>query len=81
MSVLAGRMGIDHALRPSLPGSVVLHFVIGGNGKVKSVKTSGGTMRDADVSRCMEYNTSLLQFPPHGGGAVVTYPFVFSSGS
>jgi hypothetical protein len=66
---------------PGLGGKLVVHFVIGGDGAVKSAKTAGGSsMRNDDVENCVTSNIMRLKFPAKGGQANVNYPFVFQPG-
>jgi hypothetical protein len=66
---------------PGLGGKLVVHFVIGGDGSVKSAKTSGGsTLRNDDVESCVSSNIMRLKFPAKGGLANVNYPFLFQPG-
>ena len=66
---------------PGLGGKLVVHFVIGGDGAVKSAKTAGGSsLRNDDVESCVTSNIMRLKFPAKGGQANVNYPFVFQPG-
>jgi len=66
---------------PGLGGKLVVHFVIGGDGAVKSAKTAGGSsLRNDDVENCVTSNIMRLKFPAKGGQANVNYPFVFQPG-
>ena len=66
---------------PGLGGKIVVHFVIGGDGVVKSAKTAGGsTMRNDAVESCVTSNIMRLKFPAKGGQANVNYPFLFQPG-
>ncbi|MEO6775327.1 MAG: AgmX/PglI C-terminal domain-containing protein [Kofleriaceae bacterium] len=66
---------------PGIGGKLVVHFVIGGDGMVKSAKTAGGSsLRNDDVENCVTSNIMRLKFPAKGGQANVNYPFVFQSG-
>jgi hypothetical protein len=66
---------------PGLGGKIVIHFVIGGDGVVKSAKTAGGsTMRNDAVESCVNSNIMRLKFPAKGGQANVNYPFLFEPG-
>lgn len=66
--------------QPDLAGSIVMKWVIATNGSVRNARRIGGTLQNDAVTRCMETNIGLLQFPPKGP-ATVTYPFVFQLGS
>jgi hypothetical protein len=66
---------------PGIGGKLVLHFVIGGDGNVKSAKTGGGsTLRNDEVESCVSSNIMRLKFPAKGGQANVNYPFLFQPG-
>ena len=66
---------------PGIGGKVVIHFVIGGDGVVKSAKVSGGsTLRNDAVESCVSSNIMRLRFPAKGGQANVNYPFLFEPG-
>jgi hypothetical protein len=64
---------------PGLGGKLTINFVIDAEGAVKSTRTSGGTLRNAEVEGCIKNNIARLKFPAKGG-AVVNYPFVFQQG-
>lgn len=86
--VVKARAGIfkacyQHELNrsPGLGGKIVVHFVIGGDGVVKSAKTAGAsTMRNDAVESCVTSNIMRLKFPAKGGQANVNYPFLFEPG-
>ncbi|MGE5182716.1 MAG: AgmX/PglI C-terminal domain-containing protein [Acidobacteriota bacterium] len=66
---------------PGLGGKLVMHFVIGGDGIVKSAKTGGGTtMHNEAVEECVNRQIMSLHFPAKGGISNVNYPFVFQPG-
>ncbi len=66
---------------PGLGGKLVMHFVIGGDGTVKTAKTAGGSsLRNDDVENCVNSNIMRLKFPAKGGQANVNYPFIFQPG-
>jgi hypothetical protein len=66
---------------PGLGGKLVEHFVIAGDGSVKTAKTAGGsTLRNDDVESCVSSNIMRLKFPAKGGLANVNYPFLFQPG-
>ena len=66
---------------PGIGGKLVVHFVIGGDGSVKSAKTGGGSsLRNDEVESCVSSNIMRLKFPAKGGQANVNYPFVFQPG-
>jgi hypothetical protein len=65
---------------PGLGGKMVVGFTIAADGTVKSVRVDGSsTLRNADVESCIKSNVARLKFPAKGG-AIVTYPFIFSQG-
>jgi hypothetical protein len=67
--------------QPGLGGKIVMHFVIGGDGDVKSAKTGGGTtMHNEAVESCVNSNIMRLKFPAKGGISNVNYPFLFQPG-
>lgn len=86
--VVKARAGIfkacyQHELNrsPGLGGKIIVHFIIGGDGVVKSAKTAGGsTMRNDAVESCVTSNIMRLKFPAKGGQANVNYPFLFQPG-
>jgi hypothetical protein len=66
---------------PGIGGKLVVHFVIGGDGSVKSAKTaSGSSLRNDEVESCVSSNIMRLRFPAKGGLANVNYPFLFQPG-
>lgn len=66
---------------PGLGGKLVMHFVIGGDGVVRSAKTGGGSsLRNDGVEECMQRQIMALHFPAKGGLSNVNYPFVFQPG-
>ena len=86
--VVKARAGIfracyQHELNrnPGIGGKLIVHFVIGGDGVVKSAKTSGGSSLHSDsVENCVTSNIMRLKFPAKGGQANVNYPFLFQPG-
>src|SRR5260221_9912865 len=86
--VVKARAGIfracyQHELNrsPGIGGKLVMHFVIGGDGNVKSAKTGGGSsLHNESVEECVSSNIMRLKFPAKGGQANVNYPFVFQPG-
>jgi hypothetical protein len=64
---------------PGIGGKLVINFVIAADGSVKSTRTGGGSLRNAEVEGCVKNNIARLKFPAKGG-AVVNYPFVFTQG-
>jgi hypothetical protein len=68
------------ASNPKLAGKVDVHFVIGLDGSVRKVTTSGSTLTDKGVLRCIAARVSATRFPSPGGDTVeVTYPIIFAS--
>jgi hypothetical protein len=66
---------------PGLGGKLVVHFVIGGDGSVKTAKVAGGSsLRNDAVESCVSSNIMRLKFPAKGGQANVNYPFLFQPG-
>jgi hypothetical protein len=64
---------------PDLAGKVIVTFVIGEDGTVKSATiAAGSTLSDAAVTDCIRSNVLRLRFPPKGTRSTVTYPFLFS---
>jgi hypothetical protein len=86
--VVKARAGIfracyQHELNrsPGIGGKLVMHFVIGGDGVVKTAKTGAGTSLHNDaVEDCVNSNIMRLKFPAKGGQANVNYPFLFQPG-
>ena len=63
---------------PKLTGRVAVRFVIGVDGKVTSVTTSGD-MPDEAVESCVADAARSITFPsPEGGIVTVSYPFIFT---
>lgn len=65
----------------SLSGKLVVNFRISADGKVTSARIEPGksSLRNAEVESCVKRQIQGLKFPAKGG-AVVNYPFIFSSG-
>jgi hypothetical protein len=65
----------------SLAGKLVVNFRISAEGKVTSARIEPGksSLRNAEVESCVKRQIQGLKFPAKGG-AVVNYPFIFSSG-
>ncbi len=68
---------------PSLAGKVVIKFTIAADGTVSAAEVKSTTLNNATVEQCIVNRFLRFQFdPPAGGGIViVSYPFVFQSGS
>ncbi len=67
------------AKHPELKGSVVMNFVIGGSGEVKSAEALADPGME-EVASCATLVVRRLKFPsPRGGGnVIVNYPYRFS---
>ncbi|MCC6809075.1 MAG: AgmX/PglI C-terminal domain-containing protein [Deltaproteobacteria bacterium] len=64
----------------SLAGKIVSEWVITPNGTVGTVKIKSSTVRNNEVSSCIQNALKRWKFPqPKGGPVTVTYPFVFST--
>jgi hypothetical protein len=65
---------------PSLAGTIVVSFVIGADGAVRSTDVKSSTFGSEAMESCVEKVVLRIVFPkPTGGGGVaVTYPFSFS---
>lgn len=62
-----------------IEGKLVVHFMIGPEGKVKSADSVSSTLPDSRIDSCVVKRLKGWTFPkPRGGTTVsVTYPFVF----
>jgi len=60
-------------------GNLIVKFTITADGRVTSARSAGGTLMGSTVASCVTSKITLLRFPAKGG-ALVNYPFVFSSG-
>ena len=86
--VVTARQGVFRACyqkelnrSPGLGGKLVIHFVIGGDGVVKSAKSgSGSTLHNESVEECVNSNVMRLHFPAKGGLSNVNFPFIFQPG-
>ncbi len=66
---------------PELAGRVVVSFVIGSDGTVRSASGGSSTIADAAVVACIVGAFQRVTFPaPESGSVTVTYPFVLSPG-
>lgn len=64
-----------------LAGRIVLRFMIGPDGKVKTADDVAHTMPDAEVVQCVTDVVRALVFPkPEKGEVIVTYPIVLKLG-
>jgi hypothetical protein len=86
--VVASRAGVFRACyqkelnrSPGIGGKLLEHFVIGGDGTVKSAKTGGNsTFHNDAVEECVSSNIMRLHFPAKGGLSNVNFPFIFQPG-
>jgi hypothetical protein len=86
--VVAARQGVFRACyqkelnrSPGIGGKLNMHFVIGGDGVVKSAKTgSNSTFHNESVEECVSSNIMRLHFPAKGGLSNVNFPFIFQPG-
>jgi hypothetical protein len=63
---------------PDLRGTIAVKFVIDATGAVDSVKGTGGSLKDEQVSKCVLDVYRVLTFPaPEKGVVTVTYPIDF----
>jgi hypothetical protein len=64
-----------------LGGKLVVSFIIGADGAVKSTRIDPGksTLRNESIESCVRTQIARLRFPAKGG-ATVNYPFVFQQG-
>jgi len=64
--------------KPSLSGRVAMHFVINGQGRVRTTQVKQSSLKSSSVHSCMQGKIKNWAFPkPHGNVDVkVTYPFV-----
>ncbi len=68
-------------INPQLKGKIMMQWKIGQDGRVKSVSSKGGSLRDPQVVRCVTRMIRGMRFAkPEGGVCVVRWPFVFHSG-
>ena len=65
---------------PDLAGKVVVQFSITPQGEVSRATTKESTVGNVDVESCINGRFMRMQFPEIGTMAVVSYPFLFSSG-
>jgi hypothetical protein len=67
--------------QPSLAGTLIVAFQIGGDGIVKSAKVnSASSLRNAAVESCVTRNIMHLKFPAKGGLSNVKIPLKFDPG-
>jgi TonB family protein len=66
---------------PNIEGKLVVAFVIGGNGAVKTAEVKDSTLPDPKLDDCIIRRLRSWAFPlPRGGVDVaVSYPFIFKS--
>jgi TonB family protein len=66
-------------LQKDLEGRVVVSFVIGLDGKVKSARVASASLPAPKVGECVVKEITKIQFKaPDGGECVVQYPFAFN---
>ncbi len=65
--------------KPNLKGNITVLWVINPQGKVKSVKITGATLKNKNIFNCMIKKIKRWKFPePKGGGySKIIYPFNF----
>ena len=64
---------------PGLAGKVRLEVVIGSNGSVRSANARGLSLKDDNVTSCMERQAATMKFPePEGGAVRVNKSFTFT---
>ena len=67
-------------LEKDLAGRVVMNFVIGLPGNVKSVRVASSDLKNAKVGECIKKEIGKITFKaPDGGECVVQWPFKFTS--
>lgn len=67
-------------LEKDLAGRLVMNFVIGLSGNVKSVRVASSDLKNAKVGECIKKAIGKMQFKaPDGGECVVQWPFKFSA--
>ena len=67
---------------PKLSGKIVIEFLIGVNGSVRSSRVVFSSMGAPSVERCIARRVTRFRFPkPKKGSVKVNYPFIFTSGS
>lgn len=66
---------------PSVEGKLMLDFVIGGNGRVKSASPKESSLKDPQLDDCIVRRLTRWEFPHPKGGidVAVSYPFIFKS--
>lgn len=66
---------------PDIEGKLLMSFVIGGNGSVKTSEVKSSTLPDPRLDDCVLRRLVTWRFPqPKGGVEVaVTYPFIFKT--
>ncbi len=67
-------------LEKDLAGRVVMNFVIGLPGNVKSVRVASSDLKNAKVGECIKKEIGKITFKaPDGGECVVQWPFKFTA--
>lgn len=66
--------------KPNLAGRVMVHFVIGTDGKVTESSIQESTLHSPAGEQCIAAAVRGWEFPkPRGGNVVVSYPFVLAA--
>jgi len=87
-AVVRGRTGMYRfcyekqlQIHPKLSGKIVIRWMIGLQGHVKSANVISSSMHSAAVEQCLLRTVRLMRFEkPKGGYCVVQWPFVFQPG-
>lgn len=67
-------------LEKDLAGRLVMQFIIGLQGQVKSVRVASSELKNAKVGECIKKEIGKVQFKaPDGGECVVQWPFKFTA--
>ena len=68
-------------IHPKLAGKIVIRWMIGLDGKVKSPTVINSSMHSSAVEQCLKRTIRMMRFEkPKGGYCVVQWPFVFQPG-
>jgi beta-lactamase regulating signal transducer with metallopeptidase domain len=68
------------AVKPALAGTVVIHWVIDATGEVPEACITEDTVRDNEITDCVNKLVQTGRFPaPKGGSVDVSLPFVFTA--
>lgn len=64
----------------NLAGKIAFEWVITTSGTVSVVRVKFSSMRNTEVTTCIQSAIKSWSFPkPSGGNATIVYPFVFST--